>query len=207
MDIPTTTLPQPLPLERSLPTTSSDLFIAPKPRNIRSHSLSSHVTTNKRRKKDNSIPSQSLTIQPANIEDILENIEKLKLCREKSQLSPDNPIIEGGVNIHKKLNDITWETCQVCNECWFDLEIGPHSKKCKRCSQEKRIAGIPLTFSAENDMDPGEQAECLRVLNSVEEAAISLICPVMNIIKLKYGALSLKGHCISFEQDVGEFIS
>ena len=56
-------------------------------------------------------------------------------------------------------------------------------------------------------MDPGEQAECLRVLNSVEEAAISLICPVMNIVKLRYGALSLKGHCICFEQDVGKFIS
>ena len=189
------------------PTTSPDLFNVPKPRKICSNLLSSDVTIKKRRKKDNNNPSHSLTNHLENIEDVSKNIARLKLCREKSQISPDNPIIEGGCDIHKKLNEITWGTCQVCNECWFDLEIGPRSKKCKRCSKEKRIPGIPLTFSAENDMDPGEQAECLRVLNSVEEAAISLICPVMNIVKLKYGALSLKGHCISFEQDVGEFIS
>ena len=90
----------------------------------------------------------------------------------------ENPIIEAGKIVHKTLMSIEWEECSTCKERWFEMEIGPKSNKCKRCAQERTLPGIPKTFSPENDMDPGEQPECLRILNTVEIAAISRICPV-----------------------------
>ena len=55
-------------------------------------------------------------------------------------------------------------------------------------------------------MDPGEQPDCLKILNTVEQAAISLICPMICIYKLQGGGSKLKGHSISFPQDVQQFI-
>jgi hypothetical protein len=75
----------------------------------------------------------------------------------------------------------------------------------QRCAQERTLPGIPKLFSEENDKDPGEHPDCLRIVNSVEVAAISRIFPVLSIYKLKGGATALKGHSISFEQDVQEF--
>ena len=119
----------------------------------------------------------------------------------------ENPIIEAGKIVHKTLMSIEWEECSTCKERWFEMEIGPKSNKCKRCAQERTLPGIPKTFSPVNDIDPGEQPECLRILNTVEIAAISRICPVLSIYKLKGGATALKGHSISFEEDVQEFAS
>ena len=117
----------------------------------------------------------------------------------------ENPLIEAGKIFHSQLESIEFEECSICNERWFHLEIGPKSGKCRRCAQERTLPGIPKTFSAENDMNPGEQPACLKILNTVEVAAISRICPVLSIYKLKGGASALKGHSISFEQDIGEF--
>ena len=117
----------------------------------------------------------------------------------------NNPLLEAGKIVHESLLSVEWEECVICKERWFDMDLGPNSKKCRRCAQERTLPGIPKTFSEENDMDPGEQPDCLRSLNSVEVAAISRICPVLSIYKLKGGATALKGHSISFEQDVQEF--
>ena len=92
-----------------------------------------------------------------------------------------NPILEAGKNFHQELKNIQWGTCRVCLEHWPELEIGPINGKCQRCASERLPIGIPQTFSLENDMYPGRQPECLKVLNSVETAAISLICPVISI--------------------------
>ena len=56
-------------------------------------------------------------------------------------------------------------------------------------------------------MDPGQQPECLKILNTVEVAAISLRCPMLCVYKLKGGATGLKGHSISFPQDVQGFVN
>ena len=47
--------------------------------------------------------------------------------------------------------------------------------------------------------------ECLRVLNQVEVAAISLIKTHLRIYKRQHGNLGLSGNCISFAQDIHEF--
>ena len=87
------------------------------------------------------------------------------------------------------------------------MKTGPRSQKCTRCANERLPHGIPATFSRENDMDPGIQPECLRILNTVETAAISLICPMLCIYKLRGGGSGLRGHSVSFHQNVQQFIN
>ena len=117
-----------------------------------------------------------------------------------------NPILEAGREMHEALRAIKMESCVVCRNRWFDIHVGVRSGKCQRCSGERLKKDIPPTFSAENEMDPGVAPVCLRILNSVEVAAISLICPQMTIYKLKGGATGIKGHSISFYQDVQDFV-
>ena len=156
---------------------------------------------------------------PQNMEEIQTNMAMVKEVREwrnqhlktgnfhlKSDILPC-PLLEAGASMHKELNDIKWKECKVCLEHWPDLEVGPKSGKCTRCANERLPGGIPQTFSQENDMYPGQQPECLKILNTVETAAISLICPVLSIYKLKYGSTGLKGHSLSFHQNIQEFIN
>ena len=156
---------------------------------------------------------------PQNMEEIQTNMAMVKEVREwrnqhlkagnfhlKSDILPC-PLLEAGASMHKELNDIKWKECKVCLEHWPDLEVGPKSGKCTRCANERLPGGIPATFSKENDMHPGQQPECLKLLNTVETAAISLICPVLSIYKLKYGSTGLKGHSLSFHQNIQEFIN
>ena len=120
-----------------------------------------------------------------------------------------DPLIEAGKKVHETLNSMMMEQCKICHERWFDLGVGPITGRCERCSRDmknlKKQKGVPLTFSYENNMDPCEQPECLRRLNSVEIAAISRICPAQNIYKLRHGGVKQRGHSVSFLQDVGEF--
>ena len=117
-----------------------------------------------------------------------------------------NPILEAGKEMCQELRNITFVQCQICMESWPDMQLGPRNNKCRRCANERLPAGIPPTFSRFNDMDPGEQPHCLKILNTVEQAAISLICPMTCIYKLRGGGSKLKGHSISFPQDVQQFI-
>ena len=156
---------------------------------------------------------------PDNIAEILEKQEILKNIRaqrveglETGQFNllnqeSVNPIFEAGADVSELLSKIKYDTCKICKERWPEMSVGPKSGKCHRCSTEKVHPGIPYTFSRENDMDPGQQPECLKILNTVEVAAISLRCPMLCVYKLKGGATGLKGHSISFPQDVQGFVN
>ena len=165
------------------------------------------------------LPPYRNDFMPENREEIEENRKTIKAIRTQrnedlksgifrltNAVGP-NPIILAGRDMHNELRAIQFGECVVCKERWPDLKIGPKSGKCEHCSSERLRANIPATFSAENDMDPGQQPNCLKILNSVETAAISLICPQLSIYKLKGGATGIKGHSISFYQDVQEFIN
>ena len=165
------------------------------------------------------IPPYVNPFYPENLEEIEQNRRALRLSREQRTAelrtgnfnllnnTGPNPILEMGKEMYEALRNIQWGHCMICNERWPDLKVGPKSKKCQRCADDRVQPPIPHTFSAANDMDPGEQPECLKVLNTVEAAAISLICPVVSIYKVKYGATGMKGHSISFHQNVQEFIN
>ena len=152
------------------------------------------------------------------VEEIKQNQEKLKEKRKSrleyiakkedtSSFYVDNPIIEEGLKFKDKMSD--WkqeEACKVCEESWFDQENatkGPNIGVCKRCRYDKDKE-CP-TFSRLNEMIPGEQPECLKILNNIEVGAIRLIIPYMNVFKNKAGGRGFNGHSISFFQDVSTF--
>ena len=169
--------------------------------------------------KKNAEASYKNDFLPDNIAEILEKQEILKNIRaqrveglETGQFNllnqeSVNPIFEAGADVSEFLSKIKYNTCKICKERWPEMSVGPKSGKCHRCSMEKVRPGIPYTFSMENDMDPGQQPECLKILNTVEVAAISLRCPMLCVYKLKGGATGLKGHSISFPQDVQGFVN
>ena len=95
-----------------------------------------------------------------------DNDNRHEETREKSTVTDDqtsevvdepDPIIEAGKRMYKQLYNIEYETCHTCCERWFEIEVGPRTKQCKRCMQDRynlKDKTIPNTFSYENDMDP-----------------------------------------------------
>ena len=191
--------------------------------NIACQQMTKEILRNKRPNEETGTISSQVIYEndfyPANISEIEVNKMNLRKIREwrlenlisgqfffKSDIL-SCPIRVAGVEMHEELNRITLRQCKTCLEEWPDLEVGPKNGKCKRCAQERLPPEIPPTFSPENNMHPGQQPECLKILNTVETAAISLICPQMSIYKLKYGSTGLKGHSISFYQNIQEFVN
>ena len=191
--------------------------------NIECQQMTKEILRNKRPNEETGTISSQVIYEndfyPANISEIEVNKMNLRKIREwrlenlisgqfffKSDIL-SCPIRVAGVEMHEELNRITLRQCKTCLEEWPDLEVGPKNGKCKRCAQERLPPEIPPTFSPENNMHPGQQPECLKILNTVETAAISLICPQMSIYKLKYGSTGLKGHSISFYQNIQEFVN
>ena len=165
-----------------------------------------------------SVPVYRNDFLPENVEDIMQKRREIMADREARieglnsgvfrllNESGTNRIIEAGRDMHNELASYEMEDCKVCKERWFEMNVGVRSGKCQRCATERLDKNIPATFSPENDMHPGLPPTCLSILNSTEVAAISLICPQLTIYKLKGGATGMKGHSISFYQDVQGFV-
>ena len=168
-----------------------------------------------RKRKSESMSGPSIKKTKTGLEEVIKNQEQLKEKRktrldsiakkeDASSLFVENPIIEAGIKFKEEL--ARWkqeEACKICEESWFDQENatkGPNVGVCKRCRHDKNKE-VP-TFSRENEMIPGEQPECLAILNNIEVGAIRIIIPYMNVFKNKAGGRSFKGHSISFFQDV-----
>ena len=151
---------------------------------------------------------------PSNIEEIhkkksrlqeirSERIEKLKNDEFYLELH-DNPIYEAGFRFKEEIEKLELVTCTICHEKWFH-KLTPKTKKCERCAKEKKVDSIPLTFSDENNMNPGQQPPELKNLTVIEAAAISIIIPVTKIYNHRGGGSTLRGHSISYEQDIEGF--
>ena len=100
-----------------------------------------------------------LTVENASMFFLVFSQPPVTLAPPAADFGDDNPILEAGKIVHESLLSIEWEECVTCKERWFDLDLGPNSKKCRRCAQERTLPGIPKTFSEENDMNLGEQPD------------------------------------------------
>ncbi|KAJ7349286.1 hypothetical protein DFH08DRAFT_644741, partial [Mycena albidolilacea] len=70
-----------------------------------------------------------------------------------------------------KLMKIEMQTCNSCNEWWFDLDV--KDGKCDECPKK-------LKFHASNQMDPGS-ATNLPNLTQIEEMIISPVHALVSI--------------------------
>src|SRR2546429_3629822 len=99
----------------------------------------------------------------------------------------------------KKMENIRYKTCDVCNEHIPSLQIV--KGMCRRCSKEKGTK----KFSSENDMDPGEVPDELKELTEIEEMLIAQVFSVVTVYRLKGGQNGYRGNVISFPQDIQNF--
>ena len=87
--------------------------------------------------------------------------------------------------------------CVVCEEIYPFIETGPRNNKCNRCTKRN-------TFAKSNNLSPEEAPPCLKELNQIEKAAISQICPIIQVFT-KGSSKATRGHCVCVMQDIKSF--
>ena len=134
--------------------------------------------------------------------------EELKLVNEgKSYIGAMNVknemLIDANqalINLHKTTFKMPDHACIVCKQKYFGLYVGPRTKMCTRCSQEKDLED--KTFSESNHMQPGKVPESVKKLTPVELNSIKPACPMIDFVVRKGGASAIHGNAISFAQDL-----
>ncbi|KAJ7302069.1 hypothetical protein DFH08DRAFT_723543 [Mycena albidolilacea] len=87
------------------------------------------------------------------------------------------------------------QTCNSCNERWFDLDV--KDGKCDKCRKK-------LKFHASNQMDPGPAAN-LPNLTQIEEMIISPVHALVSLYQVRGGQFKYSGHCCNFACDTAVF--
>ena len=63
------------------------------------------------------------------------------------------------------------------------------------------------SFSADNNMDPGEVPQCLEGLPQVEEMLIAKAHPIMSVYRKKGGQCGYSGHVVNLPQNIQGFLN
>ncbi|KAJ7230303.1 hypothetical protein GGX14DRAFT_344298, partial [Mycena pura] len=74
--------------------------------------------------------------------------------------------------------DIKLESCNYCNERWFDLDV--KEGRCHKCAARSK----PTKFQATNEMDPGEMPD-LPQLTQMEEILISPVHALVSLYQVR----------------------
>ena len=110
---------------------------------------------------------------------------------------------EHGLEFHRAMESRDFLICVTCHELQFTVTDNDDSRYvCKRCTKD------PVTFSAENDMDPGPVPKELTGLTQVEQLLIAQIIPMMTIVRLpRGGQFGYSGNIINLPQDLPSLVS
>ncbi|XP_055329698.1 uncharacterized protein LOC129582250 [Paramacrobiotus metropolitanus] len=101
--------------------------------------------------------------------------------------------------LEKRMTEIKWNSCVVCNEGWPGLKVDAQSR-CSHCKKGNS------KFSDSNNMDPGDVPPELMYLTPLEEQLIARVHPVLSVYKVGRGQqLAYSGNVINFRQDVTSF--
>ncbi|KAJ7658085.1 hypothetical protein B0H14DRAFT_2425448 [Mycena olivaceomarginata] len=84
--------------------------------------------------------------------------------------------------VQLELMKIEMQTCNSCNERWFDLDV--KDGKCDKCRKK-------LKFHASNQMDPGPAAN-LPNLTQIEEMIISPVHALVSLYQVRGGVAAMK---------------
>ena len=150
-------------------------------------------------------------IRKAGLHKMNQSDETNQLQSNVEDLEPEdglsNPIFQATLKMEEKLTKMfkSNEACMVCQE--IDEKIGPKTKKCQRCAREARDKTKSiLKFSKENLMIPDEIPDVLKDLSYAEICSIRLASPLVHIYSRK-GLTSIKGHVITFEQEIDDLVA
>ena len=109
---------------------------------------------------------------------------------------------EHGEKFHTAMDGREYRVCFRCSELrYVDTDNSDAPYECKRCSKD------PVSFSAENDMDPGPVPDELAGLTQIEEMLISQFLPMMTVYRLPRGGQhGYSGNVINLPQDVQQLV-
>ena len=141
--------------------------------------------------QDAAVPEESRRSQASTTQDAAE-----------SEASERPEFWDHGMKFHEAMDARKFLVCVTCSELRFvEADNNNGSYVCKRCVKD------PVTFSAENDMDPGPVPEELTGLTQVEEMLISADLPMMTIVRLPRGGQhSYSGNVINLPQDLSRLV-
>ena len=127
--------------------------------------------------------------------------EAAEARQERERIRQQEALSDGACaqRFETEINTLSFDTCNHCNERFFDL--GVIEGECKHCRRFVESRELNL-FTADNDMDPGEVPPELGRLSFVEQTAIARVHSVVSVYKLRYGQLGYTGQVINFPQEV-----
>ena len=106
-----------------------------------------------------------------------------------------------GMEFHKSMAARKFHICDTCSEIDF-IEVDDSRYRCKRCIKD------PITFSAENNMDPGPVPHELAGLSPTEQLLISIFIPMMTVVRLpRGGQYGFRGNVINLPQDLPSLVT
>ena len=110
---------------------------------------------------------------------------------------------EQGLEFHRAMGSRDFRSCGTCGELHFtEVDSDGGRYVCKRCTKD------PVTFSAENDMDPGPVPNELAGLTQIEQLLIAQIIPMMTIVRLpRGGQFGYRGNVINLPQDLPSLVT
>ena len=111
-----------------------------------------------------------------------------------SAISPEDKILLN--NCREKLMAIAMESCSLCHEEWFDLEV--EDGACKNCRKSPK-------FQPSNNMYPGNGASHLPELTQMEEMLISPVHALVQLWQIRGGQTKYTGHTCNFPRENAVF--
>jgi hypothetical protein len=111
-----------------------------------------------------------------------------------SAVSPEDKILLG--NCRDKLMAISMESCNLCHEEWFDLDV--INGVCRNCRKGS-------TFQPSNNMYPGDGASHLPELTQMEEMLISPVHALVQLWQIRGGQTKYTGHICNFPRENAVF--
>jgi hypothetical protein len=98
-------------------------------------------------------------------------------------------------NVRQEWMKIEMESCNRCDERWFDLNV--QDGQCDKCRKRPK-------FQASNQMNPG-LAPDLPALTQIEEMIISPVHALVSLYQVRGGQFKYSGHCCNFARDTAVF--
>ena len=104
-----------------------------------------------------------------------------------SAISPEDKILLG--NCQNKLMSVVMESCNLCHEEWFDLDV--KNGVCANCRKGSK-------FQPVNNMYPGDGASHFPELTQMEQMLISPVHALVQLWQIRGGQTKYTGHTCNF---------
>ena len=121
---------------------------------------------------------------------------------------PHNVALQHAFQFHADMHGVMFpDPCEICNESWPNMVFVNHNQRhvCRRCHSTKHQDDTYHYLSTENNTNPSfEVPAVLNELSLVEESLISIVNPLLRVVRLPYRGIGYAGHVCTFSKDLDD---